>query len=98
MRQIRRGLFETNSSSTHSLTMCDKETYERWKKGELLFDTEMEKFVKNDGQPVDCKESEYCTYGGYDEYVENMWFESFEQKYTTPRGENVVAFGYYGHD
>ena len=27
-RQIRRGVFETNSSSTHSLTMCLKSDYE----------------------------------------------------------------------
>lgn len=27
-RQIRRGVYETNSSSTHSLTMCSKEEFE----------------------------------------------------------------------
>lgn len=36
-RQIRRGVFETNSSSQHSLTMCSKEEFEQWKNGELLF-------------------------------------------------------------
>lgn len=35
MRQIRRGVFETNSSSTHSLTMCMKEDYDKWAKGEV---------------------------------------------------------------
>lgn len=30
MRQIRRGVFETNSSSTHSLTMMMKSDYVRW--------------------------------------------------------------------
>ena len=34
-RQIRRGVFETNSSSTHSLTMMMKNDYERWHKEEL---------------------------------------------------------------
>ena len=29
-RQIRRGVFETNSSSTHSLTMCSEEEFEAW--------------------------------------------------------------------
>lgn len=39
MRQIRRGVFETNSSSTHSLTMMMKSDYDRWHKEELyLFD------------------------------------------------------------
>ena len=37
-RQIRRGVYETNSSSTHSLTMCSEEEFEQWKNGELLFD------------------------------------------------------------
>ncbi len=36
-RQIRYGVFETNSSSTHSLTICSAEEYEKWKKGEVLF-------------------------------------------------------------
>lgn len=33
--QIRRGAFETNSSSTHSITMCNESDYEKWAKGEL---------------------------------------------------------------
>ena len=37
-RQIRRGVFETNSSSTHSITMCSEEEFESWKRGEVLFD------------------------------------------------------------
>jgi hypothetical protein len=36
-RQIRCGVFETNSSSTHSLTMCSEEEFEAWKRGEVLF-------------------------------------------------------------
>lgn len=35
-RQIRRGVFETNSSSTHSLTMCTKAEYDKWRNGEVL--------------------------------------------------------------
>ena len=34
-RQIRRGVFETNSSSTHSITMCSQEEYDKFKNGEL---------------------------------------------------------------
>lgn len=33
--QIRRGVFETNSSSTHSLTICAKEDYDNWKSGKV---------------------------------------------------------------
>ena len=35
---VRRGTFETNSSSTHSITMCSENEYDKWKSGELLFD------------------------------------------------------------
>ena len=38
LRAIRRGVFETNSSSTHSITICSKEEYDKWERGELLFD------------------------------------------------------------
>ena len=39
MRRIRRNVFETNSSSTHSLTMMMKSDYVRWKNEQLyLFD------------------------------------------------------------
>ena len=31
-RQIRRGVFETNSSSTHSLTLILKSDYDKWEK------------------------------------------------------------------
>ena len=36
MRQIRRNVFETNSSSTHSCCICTKAELEQWKDGELL--------------------------------------------------------------
>ena len=35
MYSIRRNVFETNSSSTHSLTMCNKTDYDKWLKGEI---------------------------------------------------------------
>ena len=34
-RQIRFGVFETNSSSVHSLTIVSKEEYEKFKNDEL---------------------------------------------------------------
>ena len=36
LKVIRRGVFETNSSSTHSITMCSQEEYDKFNKGELL--------------------------------------------------------------
>lgn len=36
MRQIRFGVFETNSSSVHTLTVCTEEEYKKYMCGELL--------------------------------------------------------------
>lgn len=142
MKQIRRNVFETNSSSTHSITMANSDDYSKWQKGNLYLndgwmssDSEYvkEKFVTLD-QIVDIfKKSEYhsdnviCqdnfdkvkwededykfdsfdnylaseysfyTYNEYWNYYEYS-FETFEETYTTPNGESVVAFGYYGYD
>lgn len=46
MIQVRRGIFETNSSSTHSLTICTKEEFEKWKRGEMWFDRDYERLVE----------------------------------------------------
>lgn len=43
-RQIRRGVFETNSSSVHSITMCSGKDYEKWENGEVLFWEDKNKF------------------------------------------------------
>lgn len=43
-RQIRRGVFETNSSSTHSLTMCSGEDYDKWQRDEVLYWRDKDKF------------------------------------------------------
>ena len=37
MKLIRRGTFETNSSSTHSITMCKESDFDKWKNGEMYF-------------------------------------------------------------
>jgi hypothetical protein len=36
MRQVRQGVFETNSSSCHSITMCSEEEFNALKAGTLL--------------------------------------------------------------
>ena len=37
MRTIRIGTFETNSSSTHSITMCMESEFLKWKNGEMYW-------------------------------------------------------------
>lgn len=38
MLTVRQGTFETNSSSTHSITMCTESDFNAWGRGELYFD------------------------------------------------------------
>ena len=40
--QIRQGVFETNSSSTHSITMCESSSFNKWKDGELYINLNKE--------------------------------------------------------
>ena len=83
MIQIRRSIFETNSSSTHSLSIVAKEDYLKWKKGEVLLDKDENIFVPIDELDKYKKEhkwSDLCTFENYGS------------------GDEVVAFGYFGYD
>lgn len=96
-RQIRMGVWETNSSLCHSLSMCTKEQFEKWKNGEIWWnrwDEVFEPIEENINE--DKKEKRGCI--TYEEFEELEYEEVFEQEYTTPNGETVIAFGYAGHD
>ena len=129
-KQIRRGTFETNSSSCHSITMCMESDYDRWRdEGLLLYmglgcgyaknnKPEENHFYTRDEAISFEKTSKYndnvdwnnrnevndilnddgfFTYDYFwDDYCE--YYECYEETMTTPNGENVIAFGYYGHD
>ena len=124
MKQIRRGVFETNSSSVHSLTMCSSEEYNKWDSGEVLYWRDADKFGTREEIIEELKVARY-SYGSKElyypnvnwddedevhdifhdegiltseEYFDNEWYETYMEKYTTKNGEEVVAFGYYGHD
>lgn len=127
MRQIRHGVFETNSSSTHSITMCMKSEYDKWKNGELYWNRWDRKFVTKDFIEKEIEEyrKEYLKHNpdyiqgdeewdeAFDEYInddkqyysykeycdyEYIDYEKFSKTFTTPSGEEVVSFGYYGND
>lgn len=94
-RQIRQGVFETNSSSCHSLTMCTQSDYERWKNGELIYDYWDGKLISTDELDNDYDDDRYYTYDRFNEYGA-LYYETFEDAFTTENGDTVVAFGYYG--
>lgn len=121
MRTIRIGTFETNSSSTHSITMCMESDFLKWKNGEMYWNRWNDELVskekveegflkENPGvskEDPDFKDKleEYLndddkTYYTYEEFndYDYMEYETYVNKYNTPNGDAVVAFGYYGQD
>lgn len=44
MKLVREAAFETNSSSTHSITMCSGSVFDDWKDGKLVFLEDEDKF------------------------------------------------------
>ena len=99
-RQIRRGVFETNSSSVHSLTMCMESDFNKWVAGELVWSRwgdELVPITDEIKKSMEEDEREYLTYEQFNDY-DYIDYETFEDLYTTPNGETVKSFGYYGHD
>lgn len=109
--QVRKGLFETNSSSVHSIVMCSDSDFEKWKNGETIYSRGRAGLVSIEDKYYlewkklsdEKKEEEWCMYDylTYDQFFNDydaMEYETFKTSYDTPKGETVVAFGYYGHD
>ena len=92
-KQIRKGVFETNSSSVHSLTICDADTFKKWKNGELLYDTWRDEFIKpilelSNDQKEDAKKSytqvmeEYWKdWNDLNEEEKDNWYRRYAQKH-----------------
>ena len=97
MIQIRQGVFETNSSSTHALAICTQEEWDKLKSGEYLVNEwEITDMISNDDPKVVNEwETQYVT---YDELYNHSSYEFFTRHFKTPSGDEMVAWGYYGHD
>lgn len=55
MISIRNGTFETNSSSTHSIVICNKKDIKLWEKGELLGSRDDSKLIKREDAVAELK-------------------------------------------
>lgn len=121
MRTIRIGTFETNSSSTHSITMCMESDFLKWKNGEMYWnrwneelvpkEIVEEKFLKENPEVskedpdfkdkleeyLNDDDKTYYTYEEFNDY-DYIEYETYANKYNTPNGDTVVAFGYYGEN
>lgn len=69
MIKIRRNTFETNSSSTHSITMCYENDFEKFKKGELFYDRCDNKLVDKDVRIKRLKKDFISSNSEYEDHV-----------------------------
>lgn len=76
MKQIRRSVFETNSSSTHSLTMCSREDYDKWFRGELMYDTYKDVLVEMN---IEISERDKLEAKSYYENTKTKYWKNWEQ-------------------
>lgn len=106
-KQIRIGVFETNSSSTHSLVICSKEQYEKWEKGELVYIRDFYPIPKDERPKsnfVLVEDIELFKDKGVDHYdilSFEEWGEDYEQdtyEYTSESGDELVVRAYYGYN
>lgn len=139
--QVRSGVFETNSSSTHSLNICTKTDYDRWMNDknivfigdswlvdakdfdgrEFVTKSEIIDYLKKKNESITDEDDKFPeTISGYFERDEDDWYsispasddgiydsdtyeldneelESYTQEFTTPSGDEMVAFGVYGY-
>lgn len=93
MFSIRKNVFETNSSSTHSLCICTADEYERFRNGETMYDSYNDELVTVSDNEIEENKYRYKLY-------ENMGedLEYYSHPFETPSGDKMVAFGEYGFD
>lgn len=108
MKQIRLGVFETNSSSTHSMVIGTTEQIAKWKAGELFVDGYEEcatvfKTAKqlDEMETKATKENKFyrvnwVTGDGWEDL--NGSLDRDSHTFVTPNGDKMVAVVAYGYD
>ena len=114
MKTIRNGIFETNSSSTHSLTVCSEEEYKGWKEGKFLYSNfigfvpleQVLQLIKEE-QEVEITNEEALEilkkfpkeYPRFYDYEDhNYYCERDLNTYTTKAGETIYIICEYGYN
>ena len=93
MISVRKNVFETNSSSTHSLCICTEEEYEKFKNGDMMYDDYNEELQFVSDKELEEDKYRYKSYDSMGDYL-----EYYEHRFTTPSGDKMVAFGEFGYD
>lgn len=146
--QVRQGIFETNSSSTHTLTICSKDDFDKWKHGEVFWldndwgklqtsksfvtpeelEELTEKYNEKEQKRIDAGDKYAHVLDvdkvlnerrDYDSYYDSYWdtersaleaytmddwyqrngdLETYERTFTSPSGDEMVAFGAFGYE
>lgn len=96
MRQIRRNVFETNSSSTHSIAFATKSEFEKWRNGELLYRdgwSEKSQFMTKDEAIAYAKSSRY-----YNGELNDISTIDKEELYEILREYYIYDYDHWGYD
>lgn len=84
MQTIRRSVFETNSSSTHSLTIVSKEEFEKFKAGDLFIGDDEEFYtrdqvISDNSRFISEEELNPEEEDDFDAILENGGYKSYDQ-------------------
>lgn len=106
--QVRQGIFETNSSSVHSITMCQTSEYEEWKNGNLKYCDYKETFLPTaEADEINKANAINEGYSDIEDYFSNSgmeaylsypeFFENIDYGYETfeKSYNGITAFGYF---
>ena len=95
MIQIRQNIFETNSSSTHTLVICTEDEFKKFNNDELCLD------YWNDTLVPFYEYNGSSRFLSSDEFFEDKWLGHYIEHYEEHReinGTKIVVFGCYGYD
>ena len=95
MIQIRQNIFETNSSSIHTLVICTEEEFKKFNNDELCLNYWTDKLVPfsemdNSGKFMTSEEF-------YEDTDMDHYLEHYEE-HREINGTKIVVFGRYGYD
>lgn len=113
MKTIRKRVFETNSSSTHSICICTDEEFKSWGNNDIFWDRYKDKFITKEELLIQLRQEgeegtdeeliEEAIKRHYDLDIDTLesWGEEYESDhttYTTKLGEKLHILCYYGYD
>lgn len=89
MEKIRHGMFETNSSSTHSLIIASQEEYKNWENGKAIMDLFNEKMINlSNNKEIKKIENGYIYHDKYYANIEDIYDEVHPGKYLSESKSN----------